>query len=76
MDDDRDRQTLCQLAEEINAIADKRWKVGIERQMASFEEMIKGLVDSQVRGAQIRNSDPESRGEEKEKSLVVNNRVG
>ena len=51
MDDDRDRQTLCQLAEEINAIADKRWKVGIERQMASFEEMIKGLVDAQVRGS-------------------------
>lgn len=57
-DDDGDRQTLHQLVEEINATADKRWKEGIERQMARLEEMIKGLVDAQVRGTQVRTSDP------------------
>ena len=52
-DNDGDRQTLCQLAEEMNAMADIKWREGIERQMARFEKMIRGLVDAQVRGAQV-----------------------
>lgn len=68
-DDDGDRQTLHQLAEEINATADKSWKKGIERQMARFEEMIKGLVDAQVRGTQVRTSDPESSRARKREEL-------
>lgn len=60
-DDDGDRQTLHYLVDEINATADKRWKKGIERQMERFEEIIKGLVDAQVRGTQVRTSDLESR---------------
>lgn len=32
----------------------------VERQMERFEEMIKGLVDAQVRGNQVWNDDPES----------------
>ena len=59
-DNDGDMQTLRQLAEEMNATADKRWREGIDRQMARFEEMIRGLVDAHVRGAQVRASDPES----------------
>ena len=51
-DNDGDRQTLCQLAEEMNAMADIKWREGIERHMAKFE-MIRGLVDAQVRGAQV-----------------------
>ena len=53
---------MRQLAEEMNATADKRWREGIERQMTKFEEMIRGLVDAQVRGAQVRASDLESSG--------------
>ena len=52
-DNDGEMQTLCQLAEEMNATADKRWREWIERQMERFEEMIKGLVDAQVRGPQV-----------------------
>ena len=61
-DNDGDKQTLRQLVEEMNATTDKRWREGIERQMARFEEMIRGLVNAQVRGAQVRASDPESSG--------------
>ena len=57
-DNDGDRQTLRQLAEEMNATTDKRWREGIERQMTRFEEKIWGLVDAQVRGAQVRTNDP------------------
>ena len=42
---------MRQLAEEMNAMIDKRWRKGIKRQMARFKEMIKGLVDAQVRGS-------------------------
>ena len=52
-DNDEDMQTLSQLVEEMNATADKRWRKWIERQMTRFEEMIKGLVDAQVRGSQV-----------------------
>ena len=45
-DNDGDKQTFRQLAEEMNATTDKRWRERIERQMAKFEEMIKGLVDA------------------------------
>ena len=59
---------MRQLAKEINATTDKRWREGIERQMARFEEMIKDLVNAQVIGAQVRTSDLESSGaREKEK---------
>ena len=61
-DNDEDRQTLRQLEEEMNATTDKRWREGIERQMTRYEEMIRGLVDAQVRGAQVRASDQESSG--------------
>lgn len=49
-DDDGDRQTLSQLAEEMNATVNKRWREMIERQMSRFEEMIKGQVNAQVKG--------------------------
>lgn len=49
-DDDRDRQTLSQLTEEMNATVNKRWREMIERKMSRFEKMIKGQVDAQVRG--------------------------
>lgn len=52
-DNDGDRQILRQLAKEMNATTDKRWREGIERQMEKFEEMIRGLVDAQVRGTQV-----------------------
>ena len=61
-DNDKDRRTLRQLEEEMNATTNKRWREGIERPMARFKEMIRGLVDAQVRGAQVRASDSESSG--------------
>jgi len=64
MDDNHgDRHTLRQLAKEMNATVDKRWREWIKRQMARFEEMIRGLVDAQVRGAHVKASHPEGSGE-------------
>lgn len=48
--DDKDKQTLCQMAEEANVVVDKRWREVVDRHMARFKEMTKGLVDAQVRG--------------------------
>ena len=47
----------------MNATTDKRWREGIERQMTRFKEMIWGLVDAQVRGAQVWTSGAREREE-------------
>lgn len=55
--DDENRKTLHQMAEEVNATADKRWREGVKRQMARFEEMGKGMVVAQVKGTQVLSGD-------------------
>lgn len=34
--DNEHRQTLHQMTKEVNAVADKRWREWVERQMARF----------------------------------------
>lgn len=67
--DDKDKQTLCQMAEEANVVVHKRWREVVDIHMARFEEMTKGLVDPQVRGTQVWSDDLENNKEHEREEL-------